>query len=81
MWFWEALRGQARYLKLRNVSFARIEMPFWIFAAVLLPYPAVAFIRGPFRRYRRQRKGLCVKCGYDLTGNVSGTCPECAEKI
>ncbi len=20
---------------------------------------------------------LCIKCGYDLRGNVSGVCPEC----
>jgi predicted RNA-binding Zn-ribbon protein involved in translation (DUF1610 family) len=26
-------------------------------------------------------KGLCATCGYNLTGNVSGTCPECGEKI
>lgn len=24
-----------------------------------------------------QRGVLCVKCGYDLTGNLSGRCPEC----
>ena len=30
---------------------------------------------------RRRKKGLCIKCGYDLTGNVSGICPECGEKI
>ena len=30
------------------------------------------------RRYLwRQRGGLCPHCGYDLTGNVSGRCPEC----
>lgn len=23
----------------------------------------------------------CVQCGYDLTGNVSGICPECGERI
>ena len=40
-------------------------------------YPTIAFLRGPLRRWRRRRKGLCVKCGYDLTGNVTGTCPEC----
>ncbi|MCC6360532.1 MAG: hypothetical protein IT450_17475 [Phycisphaerales bacterium] len=26
---------------------------------------------------RRIRPGGCSKCGYDLTGNVSGRCPEC----
>lgn len=24
---------------------------------------------------------ICRKCGYDLTGNVSGVCPECGEQI
>ena len=24
---------------------------------------------------------LCRACSYDLTGNLSGTCPECGEKI
>jgi hypothetical protein len=33
------------------------------------------------KRERRRRQGLCTKCGYDLTGNVSGTCPECGGKI
>ena len=32
----------------------------------------------PARRYRRRLDaGQCVQCGYDLTGNVSGICPEC----
>ena len=25
--------------------------------------------------------GHCTKCGYDLTGNVTGTCPECGTEI
>jgi hypothetical protein len=25
--------------------------------------------------------GHCPNCGYDLTGNVSGVCPECGEKV
>ncbi len=24
---------------------------------------------------------VCLKCGYDLTGNVSGRCPECGEVV
>lgn len=29
------------------------------------------------RRQERGARGLCPSCGYDLTGNTSGTCPEC----
>jgi hypothetical protein len=25
--------------------------------------------------------GICVQCGYNLTGNVSGVCPECGLTI
>lgn len=28
-----------------------------------------------------QRGRFCARCGYDLTGNVSGICPECGEPI
>lgn len=33
------------------------------------------------RKRRRRKRGLCVKCGYDLRGNESGVCPECGEKV
>jgi ABC-type ATPase with predicted acetyltransferase domain len=26
---------------------------------------------------RRYAAGRCAECGYDLTGNTSGVCPEC----
>jgi len=29
------------------------------------------------RGKRAAKKGVCVCCGYDLTGNQSGRCPEC----
>jgi len=35
----------------------------------------------PFAVRRRARFGQCQKCGYDLTGNVSGVCPECGSLI
>jgi hypothetical protein len=30
---------------------------------------------------RRRKLGLCLRCGYDLTANVSGVCPECGTEI
>jgi len=44
-------------------------------------YPLISFVRGPLRRYRRRKKGLCIHCGYNLRGNTSGVCPECGKKI
>jgi len=47
-------------------------VPLWI------PTVLVGFFT--FRSWRRWRMfgiGKCIKCGYDLTGNVSGICPEC----
>ena len=38
-----------------------------------------------FREYDiqqdRLKKGQCIQCGYNLTGNQSGTCPECGVKV
>ena len=53
---------------------------------VMVPWYAIVLLTAaaPFVRLRRatlRRTGCatrgCAACGYDLTGNVSGTCPEC----
>jgi hypothetical protein len=33
------------------------------------------------RLNRRSEPGHCLHCGYDLTGNVSGICPECGVAV
>ena len=48
--------------------------------------PAVAAALPPafwlaHRLRRRPPPGLCRRCGYNLTGNVSGNCPECGDPI
>ena len=56
-------------------------LPLWLLVGAFASYPVLAFIRGPLRRWRRRRRGLCVNCAYDLTGNVTGVCSECGTKI
>ena len=58
----------------------RLTLPYWMAITFLVAYPTIAFVRGPLRRWRRRRKGFCLKCGYNLTGNVSGVCSECGTK-
>lgn len=60
-----------------RIDFLRING--WLFGGVPAVFPCVAFLRGPCRRYRRRRRGRCARCGYDLTANTSGVCPECGE--
>lgn len=43
-------------------------------AAVTAPWRIVQWCRRP-------RPGCCQGCGYDLTGNVSGRCPECGAPV
>jgi len=31
--------------------------------------------------YKIYRDGICDQCGYNLTGNISGVCPECGLRI
>jgi hypothetical protein len=48
-------------------------VPFWaLFLCVAIP------TAWTWERDRRPPKGHCQQCGYDLTGNVSGVCPECS---
>ena len=60
-----------------GVRHNKLTISLWLLLATFAVYPGAAFIRGPLRRRRRRRSGRCQRCGYDLTGNVSGRCPEC----
>ena len=52
-----------------------IVLPLWIpFLLVAVPTACLWY------RDRRIPPGHCRNCGYNLTGNVSGVCPECGEK-
>lgn len=42
-----------------------------------LPLIPLVLLMVIWRRADRIEFPACAKCGYDLTGNASGTCPEC----
>lgn len=50
---------------------------------VLLASPAALLVAGgvAFGWPKMPPPGFCVSCGYNLTGNASGTCPECGITI
>ena len=66
-------------LATNRLSVTLVRSSMWTVSLLLAAYPTMAFIRGPLRRYRRRKHGLCLACAYDLTGNKSGVCPECGE--
>jgi hypothetical protein len=65
----------------RSVHHTTLRTPTWLPLLLSAGYPAVyALRRGDLAR-RRRRRGLCTTCGYCLTGNVSGICPECGTGV
>lgn len=65
--------------------------PFWIMASlpVLVAVGTVGLVLGAMwvgarrrrRAFDRERRGQCVKCGYDLRGARHDFCPECAMPV
>src|SRR2546423_7999114 len=55
-----------------------VVVPLWAACALFAALPAVR-TPGIIRRGRMKRRarGQCGHCGYNLTGNASGICPEC----
>lgn len=53
---------------------AELEIPLW------LPFVIAAAPAAWLWSHTRQRPaGRCEHCDYDLTGNISGICPECGQ--
>jgi hypothetical protein len=65
----------------RRVGCLRLSISVWVLLTLLGGYPLLVLIRGPVRRRIRIARGLCANCGYNLTGNMSGVCPECGKQI
>lgn len=56
-----------------------VVIPFWLMIVAFGMVTGALFWLDT--RSRQTPKGHCRKCGYNLTGNASGICPECGTKI
>jgi len=62
----------------RVPQYLSLDLPHWFVAGVASVLPAAWLVK---RKLSKKKAGLCAGCGYSLTGNVSGVCPECGTKI
>lgn len=58
-----------------------IWFPIWVPTAILFLIPMFIFIKINTIKLIRRSCNHCIHCGYNLTGNISGTCPECGTPI
>lgn len=74
------------YYHFAGIAFVRggrhillFAVPFW--AIVLLSGSVSLALKLLSARHRFTKDRSCDSCGYNLTGNASGVCPECGTKI
>jgi hypothetical protein len=85
-WLREQLTSAAKHLPMEYAflheahssgAWHVLDVPLWILLAVVAAPTGVLW----YVDRRRNPPGHCRKCGYNLTGNVSGRCPECGTII
>ncbi len=84
--FTEGGRREVRHHQMKVLN-DRPHVPLWplwpgfaintVFYAAILWLPFAPF---QLRRYKRVKRGHCIKCGYDLRGAEHEVCPECGER-
>lgn len=62
------------------VESSYLRLPVWSLVIALIILPIRDSIRER-RLLRRKNRNECLECGYNLTGNISGQCPECGKPI
>ncbi len=58
-----------------------IVFPLWAPTLLFAALPLCVFVGGAIRRCRARDGERCMSCDYNLTGNVSGICPECGTAV
>ena len=57
----------------------KLIVPHWFLTLIFAILPAIWFIK--WRKRIKLRPNSCPSCAYDLTGNVTGQCPECGATL
>ena len=70
---WSEFDWMPELIRARPASY--LILPLWIETLLLA---ILTFLL--WRRDRRIPPHCCQKCGYNLTGNVTGVCPECGSR-
>ncbi len=73
---WGIRRGEDHYDYRPWQARFFVDVPLWPAWVLLVPITVIMF-----RRDRPPPVHLCSNCGYNLTGNVTGRCPECGEIV
>jgi len=71
-WF---VHFQTRDEQFMNLSITELQIADWIVVLVLAVLPTIWLFK--WRRKWKLGPSACADCGYDLTGNETGRCPEC----
>jgi len=74
---WSFALGLSLPRREKYASTTRLVTPLWLPTALV----AATTVFLIWRDRRRKPPGHCRSCGYNLTGNVSGICPECGVAV
>lgn len=69
----------AKVMHDKGTHWLSVLMPMWIL--LLGSWASIVIVVWRQNGKARQQGNLCHVCNYDLTGNESGTCPECGTSI
>jgi len=58
-----------------------VGAPAWVMPSIIAVYPLIVAASVVMKHRARLRAGCCHRCGYNLTGNTSGVCPECGTPV
>jgi len=65
------------YVDSLKVRYYELTIPNWFLTLIFAVLPAIWLFK--WNKRRKLGPNACPSCGYDLTGNESGECPECGE--